>query len=312
MIDLLNAECSFFTSYFHKVHKAWCFSTFPKTALFKDLIDGKYNQNELKDKIRGMEYNSKEQLELKATVWGITASSKQSGGRGRIYHDTHSGFLAFDIDNLTDVEGTKAMILEKIPYLVYCSTSIRGRGLWGLFKITHPEKHKQHFEAMRRLFQFYNIEIDTAPSNEASLRFISFDSDAYLNEGAKVFNLIYEEPKAIKKPYKPKAGIGIGLTVADDFNMNGQIEPILLNHGYTLAGTKGTSIRYTRPGKTTGISADYSPDRKLLFVWSSDPATGLPVSAPRAFNHFAVFRELEANGCNKTACQKLNALGYGK
>jgi hypothetical protein len=225
----------------------------------------------------------------------------------------HSRLIQFDIDKLTleTIEGFKSTII-KFPYTLYCGLSVSGSGLWGLFKISQPNNHKKHFKALQRYFEYYNIILDAAPSNVASLRGYSYDKEAYLNLDAEVFKFIYEEPEISKNVNISRTSNQYSNNIADDFNLNGNIEPLLLSHGWAFAGTKGTNNRYTRPGKTTGISGNYCNDRKLFFVWSTDPQTGLKLDSSRAFNNWAVFTQLECNGNNKEAAKKLSKLGYGK
>lgn len=101
----------------------------------------------------------------------------------------HSGLIQFDIDrkdNPTDMAELKKKI-KLIPYVAYCGFSTSGGGLWGLIPIKHPDRHKAHFRAVQKAFSNAGVTIDPAPSNVASFRFISYDSDPYFNTGAEVF-----------------------------------------------------------------------------------------------------------------------------
>jgi len=249
---------------------------------------------------------------LKSKLPAITPSGTFTT-RNEKHLIAHSRLIQFDVDKLTPetIECFKATII-KFPYTLYCGISVSGRGLWGLFKISQPNNHKKHFKALQRYFEYHDIQIDAAPSNVASLRGYSFDKEAYLNLDAEVFKFIYEDPEPERNPNLSKSSTNSSNSIADDFNLNGNIEPLLLAHGWTFAGTKGTNNRYTRPGKEHGISGNYCTDRKLLFVWSTDPQTGLKLDTSRAFNNWSVFTQLECDGNNKEAAKKLAQLGYGK
>lgn len=287
-------------------------STRPKDINLMDwLLNDKYS-NEV-DQIRSITDKSIRDT-LKAKLPAITPSGTFTK-RGESDLIKHSRFIQFDIDKLTPetIEGVKSVVIG-LPYTFYCGLSVSGLGLWGLFKINQPTNHKKHFKAMQRYFEYFKINIDAAPSNVASLRGYSFDRNHYLNENAQVFNFIFEEPTELKnhsfnnsKRNSNKASNNI----ADDFNLNGEIESLLVSHGWKFVGTKGTNNRYTRPGKDCGISANYCVDKKLFFVWSTDPQTGLQLDKSRAFNNWAVFTQLECKGDNKEAARRLSKLGFG-
>ncbi|WP_026902951.1 BT4734/BF3469 family protein [Pedobacter glucosidilyticus] len=242
----------------------------------------------------------------------FTASGTFSPTRNEASLKKHSGCIAFDIDKLKafEVDPLKRLLKDD-PFVYACSLSARGKGLCGLFKISEPAFHKKHFAAMERYFLMtYHVKLDPAPSNVASGRFYSYDANPFINEKSKIFEYLYDEPKKPKNNYSGKSN---SYSVADDFNIRGGalIEELLIEHGWAYIETKGTNNRYTRPGKTSGISANYCSERKLFFVWSTDPDTGLKVDRAKAFNHWAVFVQLECNGDQKEAARKLYALGYG-
>jgi hypothetical protein len=146
----------------------------------------------------------------------------------------------------------------------------------------------------------------------ARFRYYSTDRNAYYNHHAQVFNYTYQEPVKRNTPFKPMPVDSIGLNPFDTFNRIGDIESLLISHGWTYQPNydKGTRRRYTRPGKENGISADYCTERKLLYVFSSDSATGME-SASRAYNHVKIFCQLECGNDIKLTGRKLRALGYG-
>lgn len=79
-----------------------------------------------------------------------------------------------------------------IENVAYCGLSVSGNGFWGLVPITHPEKHKQHFESLYRAFKRLGINLDQKPKSVASLRGYSWDEDPYFNHAAKPLQL-YEK-----------------------------------------------------------------------------------------------------------------------
>jgi hypothetical protein len=254
-----------------------------------------------------------ERDKLKAYLPGITPSAICYPTRNEDNIVSHTGLMAFDIDKL-EPERMQVVFntIIQIPYVAFCSLSVSGTGYWGLIPVTNKSKHTQHFEAMAMYFQELKIEVDPAPSNPASFRYYSYDENAYFNHTAQSFNFLYEPPVKPKKAYNVGA-ISTQSNPFNDFNINGDIETLLLNHGWTYQprSDKGTRKRYSRPGKTKGVSADYCTERKILYVFSSDPATCIN-SATKGYNHVAVFCQLECNNDWKICSSKLRTLGFGK
>jgi hypothetical protein len=269
------------------------------------------NDHSLKDQILAIRatVNEDEQKHLKAMLPAVMISGTFSA-RGEAGLIAHSGLISFDIDHVADMEGTFNKLV-KIPYLAYCAKSARGKGYWGIFAISNKAKHKAHFAAMQIYFQELGINIDPAPSNVASLRGYSYDENAYFNHDPQIFNLLYEPEPAKRSRYNPTPGYSNEDNPFDHFNAEGDIEALLLAHGWTYQHTKGTRKRYSRPGKNIGVSADYCTSRKLFYVFSSDPSTG--VSRPQAaYNNVTIFCLWECNGDYKLCRKKLLELGYGR
>lgn len=92
----------------------------------------------------------------------------------------HSGFIAIDIDGFTD---RTALLADPYTYALFSSVS--GRGLVAIIKIT-PEKHKESFNWIANYYHTtYGIAVDRAPQNVASLRYVSSDSQIYINDKAR-------------------------------------------------------------------------------------------------------------------------------
>lgn len=113
---------------------------------------------------------------------------------------SHSGFLQFDIDfkdntHITNYKDLKKH-LQNLKEVAYCGLSVSGKGYWGLIPIKHPEKHKEHFNALYQVFNDLGIIIDKSCKDVCRLRGYSIDKNAYFNHQAEKFNLI---PPPIKK-----------------------------------------------------------------------------------------------------------------
>lgn len=106
----------------------------------------------------------------------------------------HSGLIAFDIDNIGDSASDIKAALSEIPNIAYCGLSVSGQGLWGLIPISNADKHEAHFRAIELAFAGIGITIDKACKDVSRLRFYSYDSDAYINHNAVVFDQVYYDP----------------------------------------------------------------------------------------------------------------------
>ena len=229
---------------------------------------------------------------------------------------THSGLIAIDIDwkdnqqVLTDPDFfTKVCGL---PFIAYFGKSISGSGYWGIIPISNPAKHKEHFRAIESVFKEIGIVLDKAPSNVASLRYQSYDENAYFNHSAERFTFIKESVIEPKKSYQIKADNSTDVNPFDDFNQNGDVEGLLLSAGWTYSNnSKADRKRFTRPGKSSGVSADWHTVKRLLYLFSSDAATGLETPM-RGYNPVLIFYQLTACKSWAECAKNLKILGYGQ
>ena len=108
----------------------------------------------------------------------------------------HSGFICIDIDsednpNISDFNQLRDQ-LKNIINVAYSGLSVSGKGVFCLIPILYPEKHKEHFEALKICFKNLGIIIDKSCGDISRLRGYSYDKDAYFNENAEMFNEIFE------------------------------------------------------------------------------------------------------------------------
>ena len=80
----------------------------------------------------------------------IVLFSGEFSGRTDDSLEKHSGFIVLDFDHI-NVEASKAA-LSTDPYVYSCWVSPSGDGLKALVKITHPERHRDHFRALKNYF----------------------------------------------------------------------------------------------------------------------------------------------------------------
>jgi hypothetical protein len=236
-----------------------------------------------------------------------------TNGRGVNGIIEHSDIMQIDIDakdnpHIYDLKET----IKDIPFIFFAMHSVSGKGLMALIKIQNPNQYKAHFEAFKTFIKANGqIVVDSAVSNPTSLRFWSYDDNPIVNNNAKVWSYI---PKidTIIKPSKPYINFGTEINPFDNYNKHGDIENLLIKYGWKYQPNcdKGTRRRYTRPGKTNGISADWCIERRILYVFSNSSETLLG-DAGKGYNPIQIFLQLECTNNKKLCAEKLKALGFG-
>lgn len=163
---------------------------------------------------------------IKATLPAITPSGTFTH-RAESGLIEHSGFIQADIDakdnpmifdgadTLEDYLDVLSLVkpeLSKLKNLAYIGLSASGRGLWILIPIAYPDRHKEHFAAIVADFKKIGINLDTAPSNVASLRGYSYDPDAYFNHNAEIYTRLAtpekKAPTSQRQPAKHSYPVG--------------------------------------------------------------------------------------------------------
>lgn len=149
------------------------------------------------DALRSVE-DKKKRDALKACIPAITPSGLFTYIEAKSL-TKHSGLIQFDIDpteengQILNYANLKAQICN-LPFVAYCGLSASGKGYWGLVPIAYPERHSQHFAALKRVFDHYRINLDEKPRSVASLRGYSYDAAPYVPERVMLFEL-YDIPQ---------------------------------------------------------------------------------------------------------------------
>lgn len=127
---------------------------------------------------------------LKTSVPAVTVSGTFSewNSAGLI---AHNGLMYIDIDEKDNPDVAEFdrlnELIRSIPYVTYCGHSIGGKGYFVIILISSPEKHKEHFEALRQDFARCSITIDEHDKDVIRLRVYSYDDTAYINPSAVTY-----------------------------------------------------------------------------------------------------------------------------
>lgn len=192
--NVLDVEVSAFANYMETEPRPVNLLTWLTSAKYADQVEA----------IRQTE-DKKERDALKAQLPAITPSGLFSR-REAAALVKHSGLIQFDIDfadntHIANFGELKAQLC-RLKNVAYCGLSVSGRGYWGLIPIAYPERHKQHFEALKADFAKWKITLDDKPGNVASLRGYSYDAAGYFNHQAKTY-FHFIEPKPERYTSRP-------------------------------------------------------------------------------------------------------------
>jgi hypothetical protein len=200
----------------------------------------------------------------------------------------HSGLMQFDIDGKDNPHITNwpeiREALKEMPEVCFCSLSVSGNGLYGFVLVENPDQLNQHFLAITKDFEKRGIKLDPSKGERVTdLRFFSWDPEAWINRESVVYtkkavplapNLHFDVPQipyvqSCHKASKQSAEISDHAVLTK-----------LQQNGWRLFNQHGNKYRLTRPGKHSGISAEYDTSLSLLYVWSSNT----PFAPNRAYN----------------------------
>ena len=302
--SILNIQAAYYNTHSDQIPK--------HKSVLSFLLDE--SANELGQRIKQTQ-DPEERKRLKgfAKCMSISCSAAKRGIAG---FTKHTGLISIDIDFKDN-----GHILQhpdfftticNLPWIAYFGKSISGAGYFGIVPISNPLKHVAHFDALISVFASMKIQLDRAPRNVSSLRYQSFDEQAYFNHSASRFAFLHEPKSRAGSNYKPKKmGAITNLSAFEDYNANGDVPSLLTENGWLLCGnpTNPTRLRFTRPGKTSGVSVDWHTGKRILYVFSSNAGFD---EENRGYNPVQVFHKITACRDYKECRQKLARLGYGR
>ena len=178
-------------------------------SLFKNFTKeiGSRTLSQIVEEIRGDHYkepvlkirelvksgNPEEVSRLKKGLVAFTVSGLFEGGRKMSFLKIYNPFVILDIDKL-DREILPDLILKakEIPFTKVLFVSPSGRGLKIIVEVN--TEIKKHGVAYWQVMNFYkdnlNVEIDKSGKDITRLCFMSYDPEAYFNDGSAVFNIL--------------------------------------------------------------------------------------------------------------------------
>ena len=108
----------------------------------------------------------------------------------------HNNLIGIDIDlkdNTTDMNIIYNR-LKRLKYIAYIGHSASGKGIYCIIPILDSDKHLEHFLSIENEFKEMGIKIDTTCKDVSRIRFYCYDPNAYFNEKATTYTLLYTPP----------------------------------------------------------------------------------------------------------------------
>lgn len=145
----------------------------------------------------------------------------------------HSGCICVDLDwkdNTMHTIDDMRSVLRNLPYVAYAALSVSGNGMYGIIPIAYPQKHGEHFDALKTEFlQDYGLVLDKACRDVTRLRVLSYDPEPYINENAVVYEDTYVFTPTLAQP---------SLTGADgDLRKVQKCVEQIVEHGIDITGS---------------------------------------------------------------------------
>lgn len=124
----------------------------------------------------------------------------------------HSGLIVLDFDHVDVAKAKSALATDNNIFSCWVSPS--GDGLKALVKVTNPERHRDHFRALKTYFhKQYDLDVDDSGINESRACFESYDPDIIINPSSQKFGAFASE----KSEQLQEARVGI---VTDYMKLN--------------------------------------------------------------------------------------------
>ncbi len=169
-------------------------------SLYEFLRDEQYKQKYLP---LVQEYRTTGKDELKKQLPAVTVSGTFDK-RNTDGLKEHSGLICIDVDakdntHLQDFNELHQTIVD-LPYVAYCGRSVSGKGYFVIIPISDPQRHKEHFEALKKAFYNSGVVIDGNCGDITRLRIYSYDPNAYIKLDAQVYD---KKADAFQMPTKP-------------------------------------------------------------------------------------------------------------
>lgn len=174
-------------------------------------------------------YNKIRTESIPAVTFGGEFTHRKEKGLNK-----HSGLICIDIDEEDQGSDFNAdecrNRLSKLPFVVFVARSIGGGGVFAVCRVNpcSPDDHKMYYDALADVVKSkLNIisKVDPQPKNVASLRYISYDPEAYINPNATIFEAKKKREQRVRfQPLRGYRELNIGATESKIIRLVTEIE----------------------------------------------------------------------------------------
>lgn len=181
--------------------------------------------------------NESEYRQAKAKVLSFTPSCVCKGKTGKAENVEHvNNLIAVDLD-AKDNEGVTIEEMRKkinsLPYVMYSSLSVGGKGMYALIPILESNKNdfKGVFNALNEDFKALGLTLDNSCINVNRERYMSCDDNEYWNDKAEIYDRKISIPTQVNK--QPLQGLEVNankpLTAREYNKVKSMVEDIKAN-----------------------------------------------------------------------------------
>ena len=180
----------------------------PLSYALERIKNPKKKTREIIDKIRASE-DSNEIDELKKELPCVLFSGTFTERKDSALQE-HSKYIVLDFDFNEKIEAQVMKTeLKKSKYIYAAWISPSARGVKALVKIKYPDKHREHFKSLQKLYP----NLDASGINVSRVCYESYDEDIYINASAEVW-------EDYEKTYEKKVEkIEITEAITDDYEI---------------------------------------------------------------------------------------------
>ena len=164
------------------------------SSLYNAIIMGKEHKKEIEAVRRiDRQANESEYRRAKDNILSFIPSCVCKGKTGKAENVEHvNNLIAIDLD-AKDNEGvtleTMRTKINSLPYIMYSSLSVGGKGMYALLPIAEENKNdfKAVFKALEEDFKALGLTLDGSCVNVNRERYMSYDDDEYWNTKCEIY-----------------------------------------------------------------------------------------------------------------------------
>ena len=205
------------------------------SSLYNSIIIGKEHKEEI-EAVRSIDRskNESEYKKAKAKVLSYTPSCVCAGTTAKEIKQVNP-LIAIDLDEKDNQGITLEEMRKKInslPYVMYSSLSIGGKGMYALIPIAEGNKNdfKGVFKALESDFKGLGLTLDNACINVNRERYMSYDKAEYWNKEAEIYTKKIKIPTQAHDTHKRvESSAKTTLTEKDKEKVDLMIEDIKAN-----------------------------------------------------------------------------------